>query len=61
MKSHYKNESEWMADFNAMMAAREKSGVMPPEIRRPLPTLERKQITARGITRSKPVPIRRTP
>ena len=60
MKSHYRNEAEWMADYNAMMAARETSAGILAKTQRPVPTpLDRKQITGRGITRSTPIPIRR--
>jgi len=48
MKSHYRNEREWMADYHAMMAARETSDVSE-KVRPP------------ALQHSKTMPIRRTP
>jgi len=62
MKSHYRNEAEWMAGFNAMMAAREplrKSGEVPALAHSK--TIPMQRTTVRGLAHTKPVPIRRTP
>ncbi len=58
MKAHYKSEAEWLADFAAMMAARESGAERPALTHSKAIPIRPSSI---ALERTKPAPIKRTP
>jgi hypothetical protein len=60
MKTHYRTEAEFMADFAQEQAAKSQHVASMP-IHRPAPTLARKVVKPGALRYTKPQPIRVKP